>query len=102
MKIINLNEAEKVPANLDGHIMGRSDKAKIVHIRLSPGEKIEPHLNENDAFFYVIEGKAMFTSGDENALITRNQCIFVEGGTQRGFDNISVSDFKMLAIKLPD
>lgn len=38
MKIITLDNAEKVPSNLDGRIMGRSDTAKIVHIRLSPGE----------------------------------------------------------------
>lgn len=102
MKIITLNDAERVPSNLDGHIMGRSATAKIIHLRLSPGEKIENHLNEHDAFFYVIEGKAMLTNGGKHALITRNQCIFIEGGTERGFENISVADFKMLAIKLPD
>ncbi|MBV2246464.1 MAG: cupin domain-containing protein [Lentimicrobium sp.] len=102
MKIITLDNAEKVASTLDGRIMGQSDTAKIIHIRLSPGEKIESHRNENDAFFYVIEGKAMLTSDQEPALLTRNQCVFIEGGTQRGFDNISVGDFKMIAIKLPD
>ncbi|GAB1402930.1 MAG: cupin domain-containing protein [Lentimicrobiaceae bacterium] len=102
MKVISLQHAEKVNPVLDAHIMGKSDKAKIVHIRLRPGEKIEPHLNEHDAFFYVLEGKSMVTSGQETLLLSRNQCIFIEGGTERSFDNISVADFKMIAIKLPE
>jgi mannose-6-phosphate isomerase-like protein (cupin superfamily) len=98
MKILRLNEAPKVQYDLDGHILAQLPGVEVVHLNLKPGEKIEKHINENDVVFFVIEGKAMLETDYERVLVLKDQCIHVEGGINRGFDNISISPFKVLAI----
>ncbi len=100
MKITKLSEAPKVPFELDGHIMGQAPRVEIIHLNLKAGQKLEKHINPSDVFFYVLEGKAMLETDNERVLVLKDQCIFVEGNTNRGFDNISVSDFKVMVVKI--
>lgn len=99
MKILRLNDAPKVAYALEGHILAQLPKVEVVHLTLKPGEKIEKHINPVDVIFFVLEGKAMFETDNERVLILKDQCIHIEGGKNRGFDNISVSPFKVLVIK---
>ncbi|KAF5057206.1 Cupin domain protein [anaerobic digester metagenome] len=100
MKITKLHQTPKVPYDLDGHIIAQSSCVEIIHLTLKPGQQIAKHINPKDVFFFVLEGKSMIETDDEKVLVQKDQCIFVEGGTNRGFDNISVSDFKVMVIKL--
>lgn len=100
MDILNLREAPKVPFNLNGHILCSNENVQIVHLVLKPGDKIELHVNEIDVVFHVLEGKAMLLTENGNRIITRDDCISIEAGIKRGLENISVSDFKVLVIKL--
>ena len=99
MKILRVNEAPKVEFKLDGRILCNLPGVEIVHMSLKPGEKIDKHINPNDAIFFVLEGKAMFETDTEKELVSKDQVIVVPGGTNRGIDNISVSTFKVLVIK---
>jgi quercetin dioxygenase-like cupin family protein len=99
MKILRLNEAPKVPYNVDGHILAQLPGVEVVHLSMKPGEKIEKHINENDVVFFVTEGKAMLETDNERILVLKDQCIHIEGGKNRGFDNISIAPFKVLVIK---
>ena len=100
MKITKLVLAPKVPFDLDGHIMGRNGATEIVHLHLKPGQIVEKHVNEFDVFFYVLEGKALLLSEKGSEMVCKDQCVHIEGGTQRGFNNTSVAGFKVLAIKM--
>ncbi|PKP04329.1 MAG: cupin domain-containing protein [Bacteroidetes bacterium HGW-Bacteroidetes-9] len=100
MKITRLQEAPKVPFALDGHIVAHHDAADVVHLQLKPGEKIEKHANPFDVIFYVLEGKAMLESDSEKVLVHKDQSIIIGAGVNRGLENISVSSFKVLVIKL--
>lgn len=100
MDILNLREAPRVPFNLNGHILCSNENLQIVHLVLKPGEKIDQHVNDIDVVFHVLEGKALLHTEDVNRLITKDDCISVEAGIKRGLENISVSDFKVLVIKL--
>lgn len=100
MKITKLQEAPKVPFDLDGHTMASHGTIEIVHLHLKPGEKIEKHSNPFDVIFYILEGKAMLESNNERMLVMKDQSIVISAGINRGIENISVSDFKLLVIKL--
>lgn len=100
MKITRLHEAPKVPFALDGHIVAQHSDLEIVHLHLKPGEKIEKHSNPFDVIFYVLEGKAMLESDNERNLVLKDQSIAIDAGVQRGIENISISDFKVLVIKI--
>jgi quercetin dioxygenase-like cupin family protein len=50
--------------------------------------------------FYILEGKAMLESDNERFLVLKDQAIVIKAGINRGIDNISVGDFKLLVIKL--
>jgi len=100
MKITKLHEAPKVSFALDGHIVAKHGNLEIVHLYLRPGEKIEKHSNPFDAIFYVLEGKALLESDTEQILVTKDQSIVIGAGVNRGIDNISVNDFKVLVIKI--
>lgn len=99
MEILNLREAPKVPFDRNGHILCRHKNIEIVHLVLKPGEKIEKHINVNDVIFHVLEGKALMLTDSDHVLITKGDSITVEGGINRGLDNISVSEFKVMVIK---
>lgn len=100
MKITRLQEAPKVPFALDGHIIAHHDDADVIHLQLKPGEKIEKHSNPFDVIFYVLEGKAMLESDTEKLLVEKDQSIVIGAGLNRGLENTSVSNFKVLVIKL--
>lgn len=99
MKINRLHDAPHVAYDLDGHILGQFPAFDVVHLNLKPGEKIEKHINPKDVLFFVIEGKAMLETDTGRVLITKDQYIHVEGGINRGFENISIASFKVLVIK---
>ena len=100
MELINLKEAPKVPVNRDGHIMCRHKNVEIVHLSLKPGEIIERHINPVDVIFYILEGKALLENEDKHVLVKKDDCIKVAAGTERSFNNISVSGFKVMVIKI--
>jgi len=100
MKITRLHEAPKVPFDLDGHIIAQHKAIEVVHLHLKPGEKLEKHSNSFDAIFYVLEGKAILETDSERILIVKDQSIVIGANLSRGFDNISISDFKVLVIKI--
>lgn len=99
MEVLSLKEAPRVPFNLNGRILCNHQNIQILHLTLKAGDKIEKHINANDVVFYILEGKALFMNGDEHQLVTKDEIIKVKGGTERGFDNISVADFKVMVIK---
>mgnify|MGYP000932160715 FL=1 len=103
MEILNLHKAPKVPFDLNGHILCKHKNLEIVHLTLKPGERIEKHVNPNDVIFYVLEGKALLETVNERILVNKDDVVKVEAGRERGFDNISVSLFKVMVIKfLPE
>lgn len=100
MKITRLSQAPKVPFDLDGHILAHHADAEIIHLHLKPGERIEKHTNPFDVIFYILEGKAMLESDHERVLVMKDQSIVINAGVNRGIENISVGEFRLLVIKL--
>lgn len=102
MEILSLGQAPKVPINREGHILLNNRNVQLVHLMLKPGESIDPHVNEKDVIFYILEGEATFLSDNTEHHVSKDDCIKIEGGINRGFQNKSDSAFKLLVIKFID
>lgn len=99
MQVIKLQQAPSVPLKLDAHALGKFNNIEIVHLNLQPGEKIEKHINPLDVVFYVLDGKAILFTDTERVLITKDDCIKIDKGTNRGIENISILNVKLMVIK---
>ena len=56
----------------------------VIRITLGKGEKIPPHIANHSAFFMVLKGKAIITSGDQEVELEENQYIAMEADQVRG------------------
>jgi mannose-6-phosphate isomerase-like protein (cupin superfamily) len=100
MQITKLKEASSVPTDINGKIMWKGQDVEVIHLTLQPGKIIPAHSNPFDVVFYAIEGEAMLDCDKEQCLLEANSCTRVASGTQRGLENKSEKDFKVLVIKL--
>jgi len=100
MKLITLESAEKVPFNLDGHIMFTSEKVELIHLNLNPNEEVAQHSNPFDVIFYILEGEGIINVDDEYIPVKANNCIFIEKDKQRGMTNTGSSNLKVLVFKI--
>lgn len=102
MQITNLNNAKKVPFNLDGRIMFSDKRIELVHLTLNPGEGLDMHKNPFDVVFYVLEGKGLLTIETESEEINANSVISVSKEKLRAWKNNSKKALRLLVIKVLD
>ena len=100
MEITNLQNAEKVPFNLDGRKMFVSSKAEIIHLRLKKGEVLEKHTNPFDVAIYIVEGNGIIETDESKKTIAPNDCISVAANLNRGLTNTGDSDLRVLVFKI--
>jgi quercetin dioxygenase-like cupin family protein len=87
------------PHGIDARMIFGNEKLKIVVGTLQPGEFISPHSTEMDAVFYIVEGKGIFTLGEEQQEVEANSIIFSPANVDKGWFNNSDSVLRFLAIK---
>jgi quercetin dioxygenase-like cupin family protein len=101
MKKLNLEDAPKVPFDLDGRIIFSSPKLEVVHLSMEPGQKIEPHANPVDVLFYIIEGDGTMIYKSEEHLVKEGMSVFIDKGEVRGLINHSEKKLRVLVSKIP-
>jgi mannose-6-phosphate isomerase-like protein (cupin superfamily) len=95
-----IDEAPRVPFNLDGRILFSERKMEIVHLCLKPGEKVERHAQPFDVLFFVIEGNGILEVDDETMVTGKDTLVEVKEGCMRGWLNSGRSDLRLFVIKL--
>lgn len=100
MKIQELNNANKVPIDIDACIMFSSNKFELIHLTLSPGDSIDMHKNPFDVVFYMLNGTAKLSVDNECREIERNTSVFVDKSSIRGWQNNSNSNAIILVMKI--
>ncbi len=60
------------------------DGYTVVRIFLGEGDKIPPHIANHSAFFLVLKGRAIISSGDEVVERGEHQFIAMEANQMRG------------------
>ena len=69
----------------------------VIRISLGKGGRIPPHMANHSAFFMVLKGKAIITSGDEEVELEENQYIAMEADQMRGIQ--ALEDSVLLGIR---
>ena len=100
MKIQNLHNSQKVPFDLEGYILHSEKQIELVHLLLKPGENLDDHKNPFDVIFFVAEGSGLLTIEGEKFNLTINDVTKVTSDQNRGWNNNSDKDLRLLVIKL--
>ena len=69
----------------------------VIRISLGKGGRIPPHMASHSAFFLVLKGKAIITSGDEEVELEENQFIAMEADQMRGIE--ALEDSVLLGVR---
>jgi len=56
----------------------------VIRISLGNGTMIEPHMANHSAFFLVLQGKVIFTAGEREVELEKDQYIAMEADQLRG------------------
>lgn len=56
----------------------------VIRITLGKGGRIPPHNANHSAFFMVLKGRAIITSGDQEVELEENQYLAMEANQMRG------------------
>ncbi len=65
-------------------ILHRDERAKVVLICLEPGQGIPPHAEDNQGFFFVLEGQGVLTSDEGELPLRAGELATVAFGGTRG------------------
>ncbi|MCB2194439.1 MAG: cupin domain-containing protein [Bacteroidetes bacterium] len=102
MNIRNLDNSPQVPFDLDAYILHSEEKIEIVHLLLKPGEKMDEHKNPFDVIFFITEGKGSLSVEGKEHILTTNDTIKITSEKNRGWENNSNQNLRLLVIKLLD
>ena len=95
-----LQDAPKVPFNLDGRVMFSSEKIELVHLLLKPGEQVESHTQPFDVLFYVLEGTGKLKVGGDLLEAGKDTLVEVKAESQRGWTNSGNNALRLLVVKI--
>ena len=73
------------------------DGYSVMLISLGKGARIPPHVASHSAFFVVLKGRAIITSGDDEVELGQNQYITLETNQMRGIQ--ALEDLVVLGVR---
>ncbi|MHA1933877.1 MAG: cupin domain-containing protein [Candidatus Thorarchaeota archaeon] len=73
------------------------DKYNVIRISLGKGARIPPHMASHSAFFLVLKGRAIITTGDDEVELEQNQFIELETNQMRGIQ--ALEDLVILGVR---
>ncbi|MFW9787776.1 MAG: cupin domain-containing protein [Candidatus Thorarchaeota archaeon] len=69
----------------------------VLRISLGKGARIPPHMASHSAFFLVLKGRAIITSGEKDVELGEQQYISMEANQMRGIQ--ALEDLVILGIR---
>jgi quercetin dioxygenase-like cupin family protein len=100
MEIQNLSNSPKVPFDLEGYILHSEKQIELVHLLLKSGENLSEHKNPFDVLFFVVEGSGVLSIEGEEFDLKMNDVTKVTSDQNRGWENNTNQDLRLLVIKL--
>ena len=70
---------------------------ELLRIAFGKGVKIPPHQGEHAVFFLVLQGRGIFTHGEENVEMVQNQYLYIKEDETRGIH--ALEDLVVFAVK---
>lgn len=101
MKVLTANSENKLPLSINAwKLFNFSEKVEFVQLELNKGDKIEPHYNDIDVFFYIAKGEISFNVDDEAFVLNESDLFFVEKNKLRACINNSDYEAVILVVKV--
>ncbi|MHA2153321.1 MAG: hypothetical protein ACXAAQ_15205 [Candidatus Thorarchaeota archaeon] len=97
MTIGNIMENLVFPKGPNKAALVEREGYTILRISLGKGGRIPPHMASHSAFFLVLKGKVIITSGDEEIEREENQYIAMEADQMRGIQ--ALEDSVLLGVR---
>lgn len=69
----------------------------VMRLSLGKGTHVPPHMASHSAFFLVLQGKAVITSGDDEIELEQHQYISIDADKMRGIH--ALDDLIILAVR---
>ena len=103
MKVSKVAETpiRETPHKVDARMLYDKDSAQAVHIQLSPGESLKPHITPVDVFFFVIEGTPDVLVGEEKRKVDVNSLVESPKDIVHCIYNNSDTVVRVLVVKAP-
>ncbi len=85
-------------------VLAELPELEAVELRFAPGfEGVDPHVHDDHVdSFYVLEGEAEFTVGDEVVRAGPGSYVAAPAGLRHGFRNAGESELRMLNVHAPN
>jgi quercetin dioxygenase-like cupin family protein len=101
---IGLDEGEKLPRGSRYHrVLAELPELEAIDARFGPGFSVDPHTHADHVdSFYVLEGEAEFTLGDEVVRAGVGTWVAVPVGVLHGFRNAGDGELRVLNIHAPN
>ncbi len=84
MPVLDVRARVAFDAKFAPRILHRDERAKVVLICLEPGQAIRPHAEQNQGFFFVLEGSGILTCDEVELELREGQLGAVPFGATRG------------------
>jgi quercetin dioxygenase-like cupin family protein len=91
----------KNPHGIKASKLYDSELAEIIHIRLEPGDSLVKHITPVDVVFYVLEGEATITIGEEVKTVAADNLVESPKKIPHNISNQSDVTVRVMVIKLP-
>lgn len=99
-RIIESNNLNKLPLQVDAWKLVNENNIEIINIILKPNQFIEQHSNEFDIYFFMLSGSVSFKINNEEVNLQQNKILFIEKNVLRSCSNNHTQDSSLLVIKL--
>ncbi len=76
-------------------VLHADDRTKVVLICLAPGQQIPAHADDNQGFFYVLEGAGSIVTASGELSIAAGELAIIERGGVRG---LRAGDHKLVVL----
>jgi quercetin dioxygenase-like cupin family protein len=97
-------DGEQIPRGSRHHrVLAELPELEVVDACFGPGFAVPPHEHNNHVdSFYILEGEAEFTLGEEVVAASRGTWIAVPVGMIHSFRNVGDADLRILNVHAPN
>jgi len=99
MEIININNALRLPLEIDARKIFKGKKTEIVFLSLAAGQSLDKHDNPVHVIFYVLNGHGSIKIADVDYEVKSGDCFSVSPGILRAWCNCGEEELQLLVVK---
>lgn len=99
MQINNLQNATRLPLDIQAYSMFNQNELEIIHLCLVPGQEIPLHSNPFDVIACAISGEVILLTENEQSNLQLYSTAYIPKNILRGMKNIGNQEARLLMVK---